>query len=437
MTKYIITAALCLVFFSSSYGDESIQKINAETMQQQINELQQDYTTKIAELTQKIKDLEKEKAEQEEKAELEELLKSAQNFSNKEKKKELSISKVFTGGQRQLQALNPNISMTGDFFGSVTSSDAPGIKNPSEFTDGRNQFNLREAEFHIIAPLDPYTRGKFFLGIPGSGDVSLVDMIGEAYMEWLNLPLNMNLKIGKYNTQFGILNRWHTHGLPQIDRPSALTNLFGTENFGGFGVSANFLLPKLWADVNEFDVEIVTGGGGISFDESHDNVILVSHLKNYFDLNRDSYLELGASVSHGYNDQMNSQKTTIGAIDLTYKWSPVGGSHYKTVEFRNEFFLSHRETMQGDLDRFGFYSYLSSKTGYRFWVGMRYGYSQIPFTMTKEHEWDLSPYVDFWQSEFVMLRLQYSYTQRSFTDNDHSVFIQSVWSMGPHKHDAY
>ena len=365
------------------------------------------------------------------------MLSEAQDFARREKKEEPTISRVFRGGQRQLQALNPNISLTGDFFCSVTNGDKAFIKEDGDFTDGRNQFCLREAEFHIVAPLDPYTRGKFFLGIPGAGDDPLSAMIGEAYMEWLNLPCNANFKIGLFNTQFGILNRWHDHGLPQIDRPRALTNLFTKNNFGGLGIGANFLLPKLWSHVNELDVEVVTGGDGISFDNTYDNVIVVSHLKNYYDLTRNTYLEIGLSGAHGYNDESARHRTTLAGLDLVYKWSPAGRSHYRTVEFRNEFFFSHRETAEQTLDRYGFYSYLSNKMGARYWLGIRYSYSELPWKFDKEYEWDISPYIDFWQSEFVMMRMQYSYTHRSHEENDHSVFLQSVWSMGPHKHEAY
>lgn len=75
--------------------------------------------------------------------------------------------------------------------------------------------------------------------------------------------------------------------------------------------------------------------------------------------------------------------------------------------------------------------------GSRFWAGLRYGYSQLPRDSEKKYEWDITPTIDFWQSEFVMMRLQYSYTCRSYEVNDHSFFLQSVWAMGPHKHEAY
>ena len=432
---YVVGIAV-FAFSSLLMGQESPSRRDLKViieglnkLQAQVDSLKANHKKELKTFNQRLSRLEAKK----EKTELQELLRSAKEFAQKKKEQKITVARVFHGGQRQLQALNPNISVTGDFIGSITSSSNSEIQNPGNFTNGRNSFALREAEFHIMAPLDPFTRGKFFLGIPGDGHLH----VGEVYMEWLDLPLNMNLKIGKFRTQFGVLNRWHNHALPQVDRPRALVNLFGMGGLTGTGIGANFLLPRLLAEENELDLQIVSGGDGVSFDRARDNLIMVSHLKNYYDLTQNAYLEIGFSGAYGYSDKTDGYKTTLGAVDLTYKWVPAGRSHYRTFEFRNEFFLSHRRIEDGALNRISFYSYISNKMGRRFWLGVRYSYSELPTKLDREYEWDISPYIDFWQSHFVRMRLQYSYTYRSYTDNDHSIFLQSVWAMGPHKHEAY
>jgi len=431
--QFIIISAVLMI----SAHVVSAQEKTVTELEEQLKNLRIDYEKKLSELESKINKIEKDSAKKERESELEELLNKARGMKEK-KGEDASVSRVFRGIERHQPQLNPEISLTGDFFVSYTSSDDLDITESGDFTDGRNQFYMRDVGFHFLSPLDPFTRGKFFLGLPGSGEnVSLSEMIDEAYMEWLNLPWGLNLKTGQFFNQFGILNRYHDHGLPQVDRPKALTNLFGTGNLGGYGVSGNFLLPNLWTDVNELDIEITTSGDGICFDDSFNNVITVAHLKNYFDLTRNTYLELGLSGAHGYNDKDNELKTSLAALDLTYKWVPAGRSHYRTIEFSSEFFFSHREETNDNLDRFGFYSYINNKMGPRFWSGLRYSYSEKPWDVESKYEWDISPYLDFWQSEFVMLRLQYSYTGRSYAENDHSVFLQTVWAMGPHKHEAY
>lgn len=375
--------------------------------------------------------------QQDEGEQLNELLQQMLNRQPESIAESQDVNVVFKGEGRQQNQLNPEISVTGDFFGSMTSSENKMIIEPGDFTDGRNYFNLRDVGFHFIAPLDPFTRGKFFLGLPGSGEDPLSEMIEEAYMEWLNPVGGMNLKVGKFFSQFGILNRYHEHGLPQVDRPRVLSSLFGNGNLGGFGIAGNFILPGLWAHVNEVDIEFMTSGDGYTFDDAYNNVFGVLHLKNYYDLTSDTYLEIGFSGAYGYNDREDKLATTLAGADVTCKWVPAGQSHYKTIELRSEVVFSRREEAAGDLDRFGFYTYLTSKQGARHWVGLRYGYTELPFSLDKQSEWDISPTIDFWQSEFVMWRAQYSFTSRDYSEDDNSVFLQAVWSMGPHKHEAY
>ena len=71
------------------------------------------------------------------------------------------------------------------------------------------------------------------------------------------------------------------------------------------------------------------------------------------------------------------------------------------------------------------------------WVGgARFDYSQLPDDASAE-EYGGSVNLDFWQSEFVFFRLQYSVFDRNFEESDQRILFQAVWAMGPHKHEAY
>jgi hypothetical protein len=55
-----------------------------------------------------------------------------------------------------------------------------------------------------------------------------------------------------------------------------------------------------------------------------------------------------------------------------------------------------------------------------------------------DHEyWGLSPYLTFWQSEFVRLRGQYSYRNDNLHGNDQRFELQLTFAAGPHKHESY
>jgi hypothetical protein len=142
------------------------------------------------------------------------------------------------------------------------------------------------------------------------------------------------------------------------------------------------------------------------------------------------------SGAYGFNNIVTHDRTTLAGLDLTYKWTPAGRAHYRTLIFRNEIFYNRHEEFNRTFDSFGFYSYITNKIGARSWIGLRVDYSELPGDR-ENYASSISPYFDFWQSEFVMLRMQYSYTHRSDIESDHSIQIQTVWSMGPHKHEAY
>lgn len=435
MYMHLLFMVLFLFSFILAQGEtvkQEAKSLEEELLRIQVSleEMEKKYQLRIDELQEKIEKLEKGEIKGEEKDELEALLKEAEEVASQEQERSKGTeTKIFIGGQRQQQSLNPNISLTGDLIGHFTSAIEEHIENNHSDLEGR-KFLLREAEFHIISNLDPYTRAKFFLGVPGLGSLH----VGEAYMEWLNLPFNIALKVGKYRTQFGVLNRWHEHGLPQVDRPKVLEKFLGGEGLAGIGTAANILLPKLWAHVNELDVEVIYGGDGVSFtNEGSKQWVGICHLKNYYDLTSNAYLELGLSGAYGHYNTEANLRSMLGGIDLTYKWVPAGRSKYRTLEFRNEFIFGSRED---NGNSYGWYSYIKNKLNASWWIGIRFDYTQLPNSQD-EQIMGISPHLTFWQSEFVFIRLQYSYFDLSNGRSDNRVMLQSVWSMGPHKHEAY
>ncbi len=349
----------------------------------------------------------------------------------------------FYGSQRQINQLNPEISMTGDFIGCIRSPKTPAasvVMNPDwtgmDYTDNigflptGNSFYLRAAELNVVAPLDPFTRGKFFFEVPGDGHLA----VDEAYMQWVSAA---NLKVGYFRNQFGQLNRWHEHGLPQMDRPQVLTTFFNQDGLEGLGASVSYVLGRLWSDVNEITAEYVSGGDGVSFTQAgtRDHVV-VARLKNYYDLSTDTYFEVGLSGAHGYNDAAGDYATTIGGVDLNYRWLPASRSHYRSLEIRAEALLSKRETPTGTVTAWGAYLSAQQRFGARLLGSVRLDYTQLPWDASETMK-GIAATLDFWQSEFVFFRLQVDYTTMTFADDMSRVILQTVWSMGPHKHEAY
>jgi hypothetical protein len=301
---------------------------------------------------------------------------------------------------------------------------------------------MRSLELSFVAPLDPYARGKAFLDITEDG-VS----IEEAYLEILNLPLNMSVKGGVFFPEFGLLNRHHTHALPQFDRPRAAINYFGLDGFNGMGGAISILLPRLlFADASSLDISAVNINDNMSYSSDRAvNMAYIGHWKNYYDINDASYFEYVISAIAGRNSYEDETNTYIANLGLHYKWQPPGTAKYKSMDWKTELYYGFNETPAGIVRSMGFYSLIHRKLNSRFWVGGRVGYSQMPYD-SEQFEWDYNINIDFWQSEFVFYRIQYQYNQRDILflpeaagsyPSNHTIVFQFSWAMGPHKHDAY
>ena len=397
---------------------------------------------KVLELEKSLNEINKTISEQNQKDEFETLMKEADRLSSQQEEVKVDVSKKYFSGVRQQQGLNPNISFGMDFFGGVSTSDASSISEPSDLGYGNNGFFLREAQLSLVAPLDPFTRGKAFIAASSEGFV-----VDEVYMEWLNLPLNMNLKAGVFKSEFGFLNRFHDHALPQFDRPRVLVNMFGTGGLGGAGLASNFLLPPVIAHASSLDISVVYGSNPQSFSsESEAGFVFTSQFLNYYDLSASSYLEIRLSGAAGKNDlPVGEFNSYVGSAGIAYKWAPVGREKYRSLEWKTEFLYGLREYAGGSYKSKGFYSNIHNKLGARFWLGGRIGYSELPYDPSQS-EWDYTISIDFWQSEFVLTRFQYQYNNRDIVNrieipgpypSDHSFIIQVAWAMGPHKHEAY
>jgi len=433
----ILIILIFLTFFHSIYA---VQPEKKSLSPDSVKNVQQ----KISKVEKRLEEIETKLEKEEQEKELQKLLDEAEKLKNVEKKKESGVGKKFHTGVRRQSGLNPNISVSGDFFGSLSSERKPFNKEPGEFFYGTNGFYLRELELSFNAPLDPFTRGKSFLSV-SENEIG----IEEAYVEWLNLPVQMNLKVGIFNPEFGILNRYHDHALPQFDRPKVLTNLFTNANMGGTGVAGNFLLkPLLGADASIFDFSTIHGGTGQSFtDQGELNLLYVGNFTNYYDLTSDTFLEWRLGGVAGHNDPAEKNWTTIGNVSLNIKWMPMGRSKYRTIDWKTEFFYSHRNTPAGAINSKGLYSSIQNKLNAQWWLTARFDYSEMPYD-SDQYEWAATIGADFWQSDFVFLRFQYQYSQREFTDiiasiasetypDDHVLTVQMNWAMGPHKHEAY
>ncbi len=386
------------------------------------------------------------RAQQEEtarQAELEHLRSQAKAAaaSGAEAGQEVDTTTTFVSGTRMQPQLNPEISVVGDLF-------AVGGNHQKE-----EELQARHFELDIQSYLDPYTRMHVVLGYhgpmsestfgPGEGEEEGGHAhggfdLGEGYITWMQLPGHLALTVGKKRQQFGVLNRWHLHALDQTDLPWVLQESFGDHGLVGTGVSVDWLMPRLWADSNELTVELTNGDNGVAFaggDWTHP--ALLARLKSYWDLSSDSYFELGLDGLHGSADPDGHLNHDFWALDATYNWYPAGQELYREVTVRGMLLHSSRDLADGgSRNAWGGYLYGQFRFSPHWIVGMRYDSVQDQREAGHDY-WGLSPYLTFWQSEFVRLRGQASWRKDNLHGTDRRFELQLTFAAGPHKHESY
>jgi hypothetical protein len=328
--------------------------------------------------------------------------------------------------------------------------------------------------------------------------------LGEAYITWNAVTPWLSLTFGRFHQQFGVVNRWHAPGLDQFAYPLVLMAHFGGP-LSQTGFAAVMLLPPLWAHHLELEIQITNGENAKLFSGEFYSVPSgLVHFRNYWDLNRNTYLELGLSAVIGVNnawgkpvqaeepavllytgppDDPSSEEiflydadgnpaittpgelsivneddawhlTMVGGADLTLNLEPVNLAKYKGFTWRTELLFAYKEIGldSGDEQRvtsWGGYSYAQVKP-IRNWIFGARGDLTQPFSPKNSgrYSWGVAPYITWWQSPWVRLRLEYDYIDRAGfladdgatwidTDPEHRVIFQVTFAAGPHKHERY
>ena len=384
-----------------------------------------------------------------------EALRRAAKAEIAEASQEDTQEEVFTSGALGLQKLNPEISVTGDLLWSYTDS---------ETADKTSDFVFRGLGIHAEAYLDPYTRFKAAFSV-SEDDTYL----GEAYMTRFGIVPNGNLTLGKFRQQFGVVNRWHKHGLDQVDFPLALRQIFGPGGLNQTGGSLGWTMPEIAGCSQETLVQVTDGENGRVFAENTDNnPSVLGRYKLFRDITASTYAEIGLSGLWGRNNEWPVGEQTMDreldawvfGADLTVLWEPTERMRYRNVTWRSEAYALEKDILASDgsgedtINAWGAYSYLESKVSRTVILGVRGDYFEpdvkpyagaetanlAPLAVTEDgaYRWQVGPYVTWYQSPFVHFRAEYNHQDGDGTGSEEDVFwLQCIFAAGPHKHERY
>ncbi len=346
---------------------------------------------------------------------------------------------VGVGRQRALQALNPEISVTGDLFARLD-PDRPDQDN----------FFPREFELSFVSALDPFARAKVFMSLhePGgeivpfgadeAGHETTEFGVEEGYLEWVNIPGGLGLTLGRFYQRLGTLNRWHSHALYFQSRSLPHLAFIGEEPLAQTGISLYWLLP-----VNRFGtwqawLEVTRAANEALFGQSRRPTVL-GHLNAFWVLSPSLDLDLGVSALGGrYAESELRYDQRLFNLEGALTWRPPGRSGYREAVLRGGVMIRDPANAgEGPIPSRakGIWSLTEIRLGPQWLVGARYDWVENPQD-PEQTAWLVSPTLTWWQSEYVRVRAEYDILGRA-QGNEGQLLFQVTFAMGPHKHEKY
>jgi hypothetical protein len=329
---------------------------------------------------------------------------------------------VYGGASASAKALNPDISVIGDFIGKAGGNSVQ--PTPS--------LEMHESEIGLQAIIDPYARGDFFISFGESG-VNLE----EGYITFTALPAGIVAKVGKMRSAFGKVNMMHNHVLPWVDRPLVTNNLVGGEDgIDDAGVSISRIIPAPKGLFLEATGQVFRGDSGtddspVFHASRNSDVSAVAHLRSYADITESTNIDIGLSYARGHNELGTDFLTQLYGIDATLRWKPLRRSIYHSFVGRGEFIWSQRQQVPSEQRAFGFYTSADYQLWRRWFLGGRYDLSDRSRFANLTDKGG-SVVLTYWPSEFSQIRGQYRHF--SYADNlsANELFMQIIFSLGAH-----
>jgi len=334
-----------------------------------------------------------------------------------------SALQSYGGATSNAKLLNPDISMIGDFIGTVGHNSVV----PSR------SLELHESELGVQAIIDPYARGDFFVSF-GEQGVN----VEEGYITFTSLPKGFVARVGKMRAAFGKVNTIHNHALDYIDRPLATVNLLGGEDGiddAGISITRIFAGPKDW--FLEGTAQVFRGDSSDVFQANgRKDVSVVGHFRGYKDLSESTNLDIGFSYARGHNNTGSAFLTNIYGADTTLRWKPLRRAVYNSLLWRNEFYWSQRDQLLNAITpetvhAFGLYSSVNYRVNRRWTVGGRFDRSDRA-TNSALTDTGFSSIITYWPSEFSQIRGQYRFGRYAEGLNANEFLMQVLFVLGAH-----
>ena len=261
-------------------------------------------------------------------------------------------------------------------------------------------FTLGQAEFSLSGAVDPYFTGEAHILTsvnPSTGETALE--LEEAFLTSSALPYGLQLEVGHFLTEFGLINPQHPHFWDWIDQPVVNSRMFGGDGMRQAGFRASWLPPTPWFSEFHFGMQNAGGvtmasflggelahahgggndhGGGDEHghageDEQADehghagedahaeeptggiqgdgiagrpivaqdvrgfgDFLYLTRWENSFDFTDDVTAVFGLSGLYGPNSTGRDADTWLYGLDMKWRWQPAGNFGYPFLTWQTE-----------------------------------------------------------------------------------------------------
>ncbi|HHF2950679.1 TPA: hypothetical protein ACPJ0E_000251 [Vibrio diabolicus] len=373
----------------------------------------------------------------------------------------LAIGSIFASPVFADTLSNPQIGVVVDGY------YQDGQRHNSEREEG---FGLGHTELNLSSNIDDKFHGALTAVLESHGDETELEL-EEAFIETLALPYGVNVRAGRFLSDFGYLNNQHMHTDSFVERPIAYRTFLGSHYYDD-GVRANIVLPTdLYV---KFGVEALSGNKMSSVEDGSKVGVYTTTMKLGNDFSESSSWQFGLSYlrnengkvkefedhdyGHGHEEEHDHSHAAavtganLYGADFVWKWAPDGNYKYSNFTLSAEYMLldgvvdSKYKNDAESPDNLSAY-YVSGV--YRFnpsWsTGLRYGEAEsydghahgdhMHFTALNDKEMDAMIAWD--SSHFGTIRAQFTRIDNQDSETDNVFTLQYVMTFGAHGAHAF
>ena len=322
--------------------------------------------------------------------------------------------------------------------------------------------------------------------------------VEEAFITSNEMPYGLELKIGYYFTEFGLMNKEHLHNWIWVDQPIVVSRMFGGEGMRGAGVRLKWNLPTNWKSAVLIGAQDSSGDLMVNFhgtghdhgeeEEGHDdeheefeegiaNRPLVDtetrtlediawsfRWENQFKIAADTRMSFGLSAAYGSNATGDNGYTFLYGADLKFQGKMKGHRpdwvwqteyirrkyHASAFDFEDDDDPSENFSLgSANVHDWGAYTMFVKNLAPKWSAGLRADYVsgsgnsfegeevvQRNDDENRSDRWRLSPLLIYHPNDYFSVKFQYSYDDAKFEGGSkaHLFWLGFEILLGGHSH---